>query len=104
MQRWNPSPSFPRFDAIPLQALFLAKLPARPKQFSKKLFVFVRIRFQLFLCYAFVVGCDCLSEFPEFLSEEWSWTELELTTACSDLERALYVSTLGALTAPLILK
>lgn len=62
--RQNPSPSIPRFHAIPLQALFLAMLYARPKQFSNKLFAFVGIHFQLFLHSPFVVGSDCLSEFP----------------------------------------
>lgn len=63
--------SFPpfAFHAIPLQALFLAMLHARPKQFSNKLFAFVGIHFQLFLHFPFVVGSDCLSEFPHSLRE-----------------------------------
>lgn len=64
------------FHIIPLQTL-LAALQARLKQFSNKLFAFVGIRFQLFLCFPFVVGSDCLSEFPHSLRENDS---LELTT------------------------
>lgn len=48
---------------------FLAMLSARPKQFSNKLFAFAGIHFQLFLHSPFVVGPDCLSEFPHSLGE-----------------------------------
>lgn len=69
-QQQNPSPSsIPRFHAIPLQALLLATLDARPKQFSNKLFAFIGIHFQLFLHSPFVVGSDCLSEFPYSLRD-----------------------------------
>lgn len=66
----KPSPSIPRFHAIPLRAVLLAVLYARPKQFSNKLFVFVGIHFHLFLRSLFVVGSDCLSEFPHSLRKK----------------------------------
>lgn len=48
----------------PLTLPLLATLRARPKQFSKKLFAFARIHFQLFLRFPFVGAFDCLSGFP----------------------------------------